>query len=265
MKARPLRPLLPLSLLGAKWLVVLVCYWDDSGTDPQNRLVTVAGYAATDSQWAEFEAEAEPIFADYGVTILHSRELHASDGEFAGWTVLKKQTFVAKLCGALARHAIVGMSVSALKDVYANRAVESERKRTVTPYTFCSNVLIDWVLRDIHTGKIANTDGFGYILESGNKNNAEAEWNFHEVRKLHCLDDVMKFIACVGKSSCRAIQMADLFAFYSRRHGAEVERAAPEDRPRLQRSPSAMLKIITESVPHRAFVATDFGPDFADL
>jgi hypothetical protein len=261
MIVRPLRQLFPASLLAGRWIVVLVCYWDDRGTDPQNRIVTVAGYAATDSQWAQFETAAEPIFAEYAVSILHARDLHASDGEFAGWTVLKKQAFVARLCRVLSRHALIGMSVSALKGVYAGRAAESDRKRTVTPYTFCSNVLTDWVLRDIRTGKIANTEGFGFILESGNENNAEAEWNFHEARKLHALDDVMKFIAFVAKGNCRAIQMADLFAFYSRRHGAEMERAASQDRARVQRSLGDMLKIITESVPHRDFVATDFGPD----
>jgi hypothetical protein len=55
--------------------------------------------------------------------------------------------------------------------------------------------------------------------------------------------------------------MADLFAFYSRRHGAQMESAPIEDRERVQRTPGPMLNIITESAPHRAFVATDFGPN----
>jgi hypothetical protein len=67
-------------------------------------------------------------------------------------SVLRKQAFVAKLCQVMSRHALLGMSMSALKDVYKERAAESDRKRTVTPYTFCSNVLIDWVLGDIRTG-----------------------------------------------------------------------------------------------------------------
>jgi hypothetical protein len=235
---------------------LLVCYLDDSGTDPQNRIVTIAGYAATDDQWAEFEKAVEPIFAEYSVGVLHARELHASDGEFAGWTVLRKHAFVAKLCRVLSRHAILGMSMSALKDKYIDRAAESDRKRTVTAYTFCSNVIIDWMLRDIRTGKIANADGFAFILESGNDNNAEAEWNFHEARRLHHLENIMHFIRFVLKGSCRAIQMADLLAFYSRRSGAAQLNAREGGQERYEAD--TMDKIIIENLPHRAFVATDF-------
>jgi hypothetical protein len=263
MMARPLRELVPPYLLAGKWIVVLVCYLDDSGTDPQNRIVTIAGYAATDDQWAAFEKDVEPFFAEYGVEILHAKELHDTDGDFKGWTVLKKQTFVAKLCRTMSRHIPLGMSMSALKEIYSSRAAESGRKRTVTPYTFCSNIIIDWVLTDIRVGRIANTDGVAFILEAGNESNAEVEWNFNEVRRQHHLENVLRSISFVSKKSCRAIQMADLFAFYSRRHGGAMERAPIEERARAQRSPGTMLNIITESVPHRAFVATDFGPDSA--
>jgi hypothetical protein len=162
----------------------------------------------------------------------------------------------------MSRHVRLGMSMSALKETYRSRAAESDRKRTVTPYTFCSNVIIDWVLRDIRVGRFANIDGVAFILESGNENNAEAEWNFHEVRRLHNLENTLRSITFVPKESCRAIQMADLFAYYSRRHGVVMERAPIDKRAEAQRSPpDDMLKIIIESAPHRSFVATDFGPE----
>jgi hypothetical protein len=40
---RLLRQLVPPFLLAGKWIVVLVCYLDDSGKDPQNRITTIAG------------------------------------------------------------------------------------------------------------------------------------------------------------------------------------------------------------------------------
>ena len=60
---------------------MLVCYLDDSGTDRQNRLVTLAGYIAKEDQWSAFEAEVEPIFGRYGVKVLHTVDLHNTDGE----------------------------------------------------------------------------------------------------------------------------------------------------------------------------------------
>ena len=131
----------------------------------------------------------------------------------------------------------------------------------MTPYTFCSNLIIDWLLTDIRVGKLANTEGVALVLERGHENNVEAERNFYDVRKQHGLDDILRSFSFIDKEDCRAIQMADLFAFYSRRHGVEMETALPEDKPGVQRTPGTMLNIMTERLPHRAFVATDFGPN----
>lgn len=242
---------------------MLCVYLDDSGKDPQNRITTVAGYAATDEQWAAFEQEVEPIFTENGVKILHAMDLHHSEGEFAGWRVLEKQAFIAKVCLALSHHVPLGMSMSALKSTYKTGAHESGRKRTITPYSFCVNVILEWVLTDIRVGKIGRTEGISFILESGNEHNTEAQETLFDVREKHKteLGEVLRSVCFVPKDKCRAIQMADLFAFYSRRHGVAIERAPLEDRAKTQMSPGTMLNIITESVPHRAFVATDFGPD----
>jgi hypothetical protein len=88
----------------------------------KNQIITVAGYAAIEEQWRAFEAEVEPIFAKYGVRVLHTTDLHSSDGEFRGWIVLRKQAFVAENPPHLSRHALLGMSMSALKAAYASHA-----------------------------------------------------------------------------------------------------------------------------------------------
>jgi len=240
---------------------VLVCYLDDSGTDPQNRILTVAGYAGAGEQWAAFEAAVEPVFAKYEVRVLHARELEAGDGDFKGWTVLRKQAFVAEVCLKLSKHVPLGVSMSVLKEAFAERAKERGRRRTVTPYTFCTNVILDWILTDVRVGRVANTDGVAFAIEAGNRHNEEAKLNFEAVVRQHDLGGIVKSVDFVDKGSCRAIQVADLFAFYSRRHGAAMEAASPEERAEAVKSPGTMLNIITESIPHRAFVATDFGPN----
>jgi hypothetical protein len=108
---------------------MLVCYLDDSGKDLQNSITTIAGYAMTAQQWTAFETDGEPIFAEYDVNVLHATDLHGSRGEFVGWSILKKQSFVAKLCTALSQHALLGVSASPHKAQYKNRAAESDRQR----------------------------------------------------------------------------------------------------------------------------------------
>ncbi len=235
---------------------MLVCYLDDSGKDPQNRITTVAGFVAPSVGWEAFELTVEPVFQEYKVDVLHAVDLHQGRGCFKGWSRTRKRMFVHKICREMMPFVPIGMSMSALKSAYKLRAGESLRKRTVTPYTFCTNVILSWMLTDIRIGKSANEDGVAIILEAGHQNNREAEINFDQVKEIHDLDSILRSVSVVRKSSCRAIQMADLIAYYSRRHGAAMEQAPITERAKVL--PSDIVNIITGCVPVRAFVATDF-------
>jgi uncharacterized protein DUF3800 len=254
-----LHGVLPRSLLAGRCLLVLVAYLDDSGKDSQNPITTLGGFAGTDDGWRDFENAVEPIFGSYGVPILHATDLHKTEGVFKGWTVLKKQSFIAQISREMNGRLILGVSISAHKDTYKMRAEESDRKRTVTPYTFCLNVIVDWLLRDYRTGKTAWSQGIALVVECGNEHNAEAEQSFHEIVKEHHLSDVLRSISFVPKKHCRAIQMADLIAFYSRRDGVARVKAGIERWNKVE--PDIMLKIMLEGIQHRTFIAIDFGPD----
>ena len=238
--------------------IMLVCYLDDSGKDHQNPITTVAGYLARDENWTTFEAEVAPIFADKNVPILHAKELHDTDGYFEGWTILQKQAFVARVGQVASRHLLMGFSMSALKGAYKDHVSyrTEDARQTVTPYTFCFQVIVDWILRDFRVGKAANTEGVAFVLEQGHDNNAQAEIEFYNVREKFDLQSTLRSISFVSKTECRAIQMADLLAFYSRRDGVNLLKAKQEGSETFQME--TMMKLIAESVPHRGFVATGF-------
>jgi hypothetical protein len=67
------------------------------------------------------------------------------------------------------------LSASAAKEIYKQRADESGRKRTITPYSWCFNLIVNWIMTDIRIGRVAHAEGAAFILESGHQNNAEAE------------------------------------------------------------------------------------------
>jgi hypothetical protein len=193
---------------------------------------------------------------DYGVKILHARELYATDGDFSGWSGIKKQSFVAKLCMARAQRLIMGLSMATLKSKYKERADESNRKRTVTPYTFCFTAIIDSIMRDIRIGGAVNKEGVALVLECGHENNPEAEEQFYQVRKIQKIEDTRRSISFVPKKNCRAIQPADLLAFYSRRDSNALILAKQDGKDTYQTD--IMMKVIAEGLPHRALVAADF-------
>jgi hypothetical protein len=260
MIARPLRQLVPASVLFGRWIAVLVCYLDDSGKDPQNPITTLAGYIAKESGWAAYEAQVERWFSEYGVNILHAKELHDTDGDFNGWPRLKKQSFVSRICLARAPHLMMGLSMSAAKGTYQLHKSERRPRHTVSPYGFCFNNIIDWIFRDIRIGPLSNVEGVALILECGHENNAEAEKEFCAIKEQHPdIANLLKSITFVSKGSCRAIQLADLLAFYSRRDSVAQFEAYQQQRESYEID--IMIKILTENLPHRGFVATDFGPD----
>ena len=82
---------------------------------------------------------------------------------------------------------------------------------------------------------------------------------------MFAIGDKIKSVTFVAKTACRAIQAADLLAFYSRRHSNELLRASPQQHARLMVDPGPMLKIIAEGLPHRAFVANGFEKPRADI
>jgi hypothetical protein len=79
---------------------VLICYLDESGSDAENPVLTVAGYVGRESSWAEFETEVERWFSEFGVTVCHAKDLHSGRKEFKDWTVLRKLAFVSRLGSA---------------------------------------------------------------------------------------------------------------------------------------------------------------------
>ena len=257
-QALGLHNLVPPGLLAGKWLMV-ICYLDDSGKDPQNVVTTLAGFVAREASWRAFEAEVEPFFKKRKVEILHAKELESTKGEFEGWKIIQKQAFVSEVSRTLAKHSMLGVSMSCVKEQYDTRTKERGKKRTNRPYTFCFNVILDWLLRDIRTGKAVWSEGLSLILEAGHENNPEAERAFYSIRKKHGLENVLKSICFVPKDNSRAIQAADLFAFYTRRDSNRLEKASRKGAKPYEME--TMLKIITEKGPFRGYVATDFGPN----
>jgi hypothetical protein len=238
---------------------MLVCYLDDSGKDSQNPITTIAGYLASEDAWAKFEVEVEPYFAERNVSILHATDLHGTRREFKGWSVLKKEAFVARIALVAAKNVSFGVSMSAEKGNYKDHAVYrfDTSRQTVAPYTFCFQVIVDWLLRDIRIGKRVHEEGVKFFLEAGHDNNAQAQKEFHWVREHYRLENVLHSIDFVRKDSCRAIQLADLIAFYSRRDGVALLKSKEPNAPEYKMD--QMIKILCEKVVHRGFVATGFS------
>jgi Protein of unknown function (DUF3800) len=253
--------LIPQSILAGRWIAVLVCYLDDSGKDPQNRVSTVAGFVGRSEAWEVFERSVEPVFEAYQVDVLHTRCLHATDGSFRGWMRVKKQAFVRDLANVMAANSLRGMSMSIAKATYRQRMAESSNRRgIITQHAYCFTAIFNWILTDVYVGKEANAEGVAFVLETGHEHNSDAERCFNAVRTKFSLQDKLRSISFAGKESSRAIQIADLLAFYTRKHAVGMERAKAKVSESAETDywSDPMMNLIASRVPVRAFLATDF-------
>ena len=226
---------------------MFVCYLDDSGGDSENPITTLAGYVAMDAAWLLFERNVEPVFKDFGVEVLHAVNLHNTKGDFKLWPRDKKAKFVSRVCEAMAPNALLGISVSVDKEIYQARKEESRAKgmEKSSPYYYCFRVISDWLMEQAEICAV----GVSFILEHGHGNNAEVEQGFQNVRQQHKLEGVLRSLSFHAKQDSRAIQLADLYAYYSRRQVKWIEEhphQTPERDPILAILPKAVLRVVKD-------------------
>ena len=226
---------------------MFVCYLDDSGKDRENPITTLAGYVAMEEAWTLFERNVEPVFKEFGVEILHTKDLHQTKGEFELWTRDMKEKFVSRVCEAMAPNVLLGISVSVDKENYQARREESKAKGTEmsSPYDYCFIALSDWLMEQAEIRAV----GVSFILEHGHGNNAEVEKSFQDLRQQHKQGGVLRSLSFHTKQDSRAIQLADLYAYYSRRQVKWIEEhphQTPERDPILAILPKAVLRVVKD-------------------
>lgn len=238
---------------------MLVCYLDDSGTHPNSPLVTIGGYVMDDDGWSAYERTVEPIFQARGVPILHAVDLENGNPPFEGWKVINKQAFVSQISMPLKPHGPFCFSFTATREVYERRAEEAERLQAANPYAFGFQVITNWILTSVYVGKQAREEGLIFVVEDGNKNNGGITQAYNYIREHYAaeLGDTLRGLSFVPKNNSRAIQMADLVAYYSRRRAAQLVDAPPARHASVEHEPIA--KVIVETCPSYWFVANDFG------
>ena len=240
---------------------MFICYLDDSGKDPQNPSITLAGYVARDTEWHLFEENVRLVFKGFGVEVLHAIDLHETKGDFEGWDWARKQEFISRVCETMIiSHVSLGLSVSVVKTNYQARREESRAKgmEMKSPYCYCFNVLWDRLLSDRNSWvsdaisrvrDAIRAEGMSFILERGHENNAEVKQGFQKARQRHKLEGVLGVVSFHAKHDSRAIQLADLFAYYSRRNVTNLAQGKNGMEP--------ILEIICRSIRHHDFLVTD--------
>ena len=233
-------------------VIVFQCYLDDSGTSGLP-IVTMAGFAAPLSQWEHLEPVWDEILNGYEVPVLHAKEFHDTKGYFKKWSKIKKQTLTEDLFSA-AHGRMLGLSVSARKEAFAAEKIQTGLVPTMSAYGVCFSTLVYRIVMEPQIGSVVRQSGVSFLVESGNKNNSELENWFHQMAKHPNFKGCLRSMSIIPKDNCRAIQIVDFFAFYSRRHMRDHDRFSGK----FQLPMSAHLEIMHKHVPVWQWTATGF-------
>lgn len=98
-----------------------------------------------------------------------------------------------------------------------------------------------------------DNEGLRFVVEHGNQNNAEIAIHFEMMRTHGLYGDCLKSIEFSTKAGSRAIQLADFFAFYSRRWADRS--LAVGGNPRTHRDEE--LRALDQYLPHNMHVVNE--------
>lgn len=235
--------------------MALVCYLDDSGTNPQDKIVALAGFIGTIDSWAAFEVDAQRIMDEYGVTYIRGMDIYQNDGEYKNWTIDKKCEFISRLNQALVPNVGLVISCSTLRANYSERA--KGRPQIQSSFGFCFEMLFHLLIKDegFRSAVSEPRVDLSFIIEDGNSHNDEVFQRYERLKQNHGSD--LPFFAgmsFVKKRSSIAIQMADLCVFLTRRHAEAMEKNGrqPTERHRY-------LDALLSGIRPVGRVSTDFG------
>jgi hypothetical protein len=241
-----------------RFAFVLVCYFDDSGTDKQSPFVTIAGYVAFLNAWDAFERIARAYLEEKNISCVHAKEFYSNDGEFKNWTINCRLEFLEGLYELLRPQVQLGISISCLKSQFVARKENTGLSKRQSPYGFAFTAAMNVIVGDGVLGPTARREGISFVLEDGNKNNSGIIKSYRRIKEQHKAD-FLKCISVVGKRSCVAIQMADLMAFFTRRQACAMEANGrePVDFDRY-------LVVMRKGIRDIGHAITDFQPACVD-
>jgi hypothetical protein len=190
-------------------MAVFTAYFDASG-DKQKRVLAVAGFVATVTQWTRFDEDWKAILDGEGVTAMHMTDFASSQREFASWKneSERRKQFVDRLSRCIKRRTNKGFASSVVLSDYEAKNGEFRLRETVgQPFTLvmmsCLGGLKKWAYRKkVSPGRVL------VYIEQGDQDQ-------RELIKRAASRDGFTVIA-LPKDKSRAFQAGDMVAWKSR-------------------------------------------------
>ncbi|MEO0816010.1 MAG: hypothetical protein AAFX86_01760 [Pseudomonadota bacterium] len=197
--------------------LVFTCYLDDSYPNGGS-VMTLAGYLALTENWQRYETESKRVYENYGIDELHTKRLFHRQKQFKSWSDSKCRDLVQDLFILARTLDIIGISYTIPQSTSAKMKSSHKSGAQLSPLGILFVTLCGGVTRNEGLKDFSGARDVSVVLEAGNKANAGIALNFNK-QKAKAIDPNprVKSVTLASKKDCRAIHLADFWAFFSRR------------------------------------------------
>jgi hypothetical protein len=196
------------------WVMALTACFDDSGTDPANPSLVVAGFASTVEQWDRFTEEMISVEAEFNAPPFHSKEFddaRRGHGPYAKWGEAQRREYLNRILGIIARRTSSSFAVSLDKGAY--EAIigpqQAFREYFYSPFAFTAvnaiHATSEWRNR-LYPG-----EPLLFIFDAGNRN--EGQLKVIGDKALAGSDKLIDRILFGDDRQLAPLRAADLLAF----------------------------------------------------
>ena len=182
-----------------------------------------------------------------------AKEFHDTKECHKGWSKIRKNAFVDELYDIAAQFVSVGINISCKKKSYRDSQNKPRGNKWMSAYGYAFGTILHTIARGSPLSEIAQSSGLSVIVESGHNNNNEIAKFFNKVKDQDIYKGILKSFTFSGKEDSRAIQLADFYAFYSRRHAARLE----SHLGKKDMKPEPMYLRFVDRFPHWGYTVTD--------
>ncbi|WP_370677370.1 DUF3800 domain-containing protein [Pleomorphomonas sp. PLEO] len=227
---------------------MFVCYLDDSDTDLGSN-ICIGGYYAKLEEWLHFEQEVASVFSSFHVEVLRGKDIIDGKGSFKNWSANRKIEFTEAVFTILSRCVIQGVS-SCVDKKWFRREKDSGRLeyQNLSALGLAFSATVGSIAYRAPDGGDPISEGISFFIETGHKSNGNIERLFSKIADPTGILPPHSSLTFVDKRSCRAIQVADMLAFFSRK---EINRVNPNIRPRRASFDHPIFKAMKQGIRYR--------------
>lgn len=213
-------------------VMIFTAYFDESGkwTDPKVQDMVLAGYIATNNQWAQFEHEWKQAISEFGLPYFHMSEYAAKRPPYDTWTNQQREIRFARLVEIINANTTCSIGVTLPRLEYAVAMGEISKVVPAKEYGFSFNFII-LMARFALAMKGHIKPQIAYVLDRGMQHSGEIisimdklGYVMDRVSPNH--ENVLGYLSARTENKERFVplQAADILAYQLYRFGANYHR-----------------------------------------